>query len=375
MKINDRVLQNDEKAIFALRSLYSSYGYSKYKMSKFEEYDLYAENKSFLVSDSIITFTGSGGRLMALKPDVTLSIVKSTKDSEGGMSKVYYNENVYRAPAGERDFKEIMQAGLECIGDVDDYCLSEVIMLAAKSLALISDDFVLDISHLGIVSEAIDRLGVSVQGRARILSAVSDKNLHSALAVCAEEGVSEEKTELLRAIIGLWGEPAATLKSIEPLLGDGAGKAASEELSRILALIGDSVPKDKIRIDFSVAGDMSYYGGIAMSGFVRGIPRSVLSGGQYDNLLKKMGRKSRAVGFALYLDLLAELEDAGDDFDVDTVILYDEKTDLTALRAEVDRIASEGRNALAQKSVPEKIRYKRLARFCESGVEILEDNA
>jgi len=375
MKINDSVLRNDERAVFALRSLYSSYGYSKYKMSKFEEYDLYAENKSFLVSDSIITFTGSGGKLMALKPDVTLSIVKSTKDSEGCVNKVYYNENVYRAPAGERDFKEIMQAGLECIGEVDDYCLSDVVMLAAKSLALISDDFVLDISHLGIVSEAIDRLGVTAQGRARILSAVSDKNLHSALAVCAEEGVREEKTALLKAIIGLYGEPIETLNSIEPLLGEGAGKDAAEELRRIISLLGDSVSKDKIRIDFSVAGDMSYYSGIAMSGFIRGIPRSVLSGGQYDNLLRKMGRGSRAVGFAVYLDLLEEIDDTRNAFDVDTVVLYDEKTDLAVLRTEVDRIVKEGRSALAQKSVPEKVRYKRLMKICESGVEILEDNA
>ena len=75
MKINDSVLSPIEKAVFCLRELYRSCGYSQYKMSKFEEYDLYAENKNFLISDNIITFTGNGGKLMALKPDVTLSIV------------------------------------------------------------------------------------------------------------------------------------------------------------------------------------------------------------------------------------------------------------------------------------------------------------
>ena len=38
-------------------------------MSKFEEYDFYAVNKDFLVSDSVITFTDTNGKLMALKPD------------------------------------------------------------------------------------------------------------------------------------------------------------------------------------------------------------------------------------------------------------------------------------------------------------------
>jgi ATP phosphoribosyltransferase regulatory subunit len=74
------VLERDESAVFALRSLYSSYGYSQYKMGKFEEYDLYAHNKSFLVSERILSFTDTDGRLMALKPDVTLSIVKNVDD-------------------------------------------------------------------------------------------------------------------------------------------------------------------------------------------------------------------------------------------------------------------------------------------------------
>lgn len=375
MKINDSMLSSTEKAIFGLRSLYRSRGYSQYKMSKFEEYDLYAENKSFLVSDSIITFTGIGGKLMALKPDVTLSIVKSTKDAAGTVSKVYYNENVYRAEGGDRDFGEIMQAGLECIGEIDDYSLSEVIMLAAQSLNMISEDFVLDISHLGIVAEAIDRLGVTVTGRSRILSAIADKNLHSALAVCLEEGVAEEKTELLKALITSYGEPEAVLSALDPLLGEGSGREAAEELRRLLSMLGEDAAKDKIRIDFSVAGDMNYYCGIVMSGFIRGISKSVLSGGQYDNLLRKMGRRSGAVGFALYLDLLEELEDECEEYDVDALIIYDEKTDMAALRNASDKLALDGKSVTAQRSVPEKLRYKQLMRVTESGVEIIEGHA
>ena len=75
----DLVLREDEKAVFKLRELYNKYGYVPYKMSKFEEYDLYAVNKEFLVSDNVITFTDTDGKLMALKPDVTLSIIKNTK--------------------------------------------------------------------------------------------------------------------------------------------------------------------------------------------------------------------------------------------------------------------------------------------------------
>ena len=120
MIINDSVLKSGERAAFGLRDLYSAHGYTQYKMSKFEEYDLYAGNKDFLVSDNVITFTDTNGKLMALKPDVTLSIVKHTKDN-ADLHKVYYDENVYRVSGSSRAYREIMQVGLECIGNVDDW--------------------------------------------------------------------------------------------------------------------------------------------------------------------------------------------------------------------------------------------------------------
>ena len=166
-----------EKVIFALRSLYNRYGYSQYKMSKFEEYDLYARNKDFLISDRVITFTDLSGKLMALKPDVTLSIVKNSKDIPQTVQKLYYNENVYRVAKGAHGFKEIMQVGLECLGDIDDYCIFEVITLAAESLACISDRCVLDISHLGLLSGLIDSIGVTIMTLILRRRCVDKKNI------------------------------------------------------------------------------------------------------------------------------------------------------------------------------------------------------
>ena len=73
-----------------LNRLYEQYGYRKFKMSRFEDYDLYAQNRDFLRQDRIITFTDADGALKALKPDITLSIMKS---NGGDSEKVYYNEN------------------------------------------------------------------------------------------------------------------------------------------------------------------------------------------------------------------------------------------------------------------------------------------
>ncbi|MBR3690550.1 MAG: ATP phosphoribosyltransferase regulatory subunit, partial [Eggerthellaceae bacterium] len=176
--IDNMLFKSEEKAIFALRALYNSYGYLPFKMSKFEEYDIYVRNKDFLVSDSVITFNDTNGKLLALKPDVTLSIIKNTTDEEGCKQKVYYNENVYRVSQRTHQFKEIMQAGLECIGDIDSYDIFEAVYLAAKSLDTVSPDFVLDISHMGIVSAILDEASDSQDFKKNAVRLISERNLH-----------------------------------------------------------------------------------------------------------------------------------------------------------------------------------------------------
>ena len=63
MKPEEMLLKKEERVSFSLRALFEQYGYRKFKMSKFEEYDFYAENRSFLHSEAILTFTGLDGKL------------------------------------------------------------------------------------------------------------------------------------------------------------------------------------------------------------------------------------------------------------------------------------------------------------------------
>ena len=72
-----------------LRELCRKHGYAPYKMSRFEEYELYVRNKDFLQSDRVITFSGKDGRLLAMKPDVTLSILKNAPEAPGAVRKVH----------------------------------------------------------------------------------------------------------------------------------------------------------------------------------------------------------------------------------------------------------------------------------------------
>ena len=167
MDIANLSLRSDEEIELVLRALYEQFGYAKFRMSKFEEYDFYGENKSFLQSDRVLTFTDLSGRLMALKPDITLSIVKNAR--EGAEEKLYYSENVYRADDGGREFREIKQVGLEFLGRQDAYSAAEVLYLAEQSLLAVGETCILDVSHLGLLNGLVDLTGLGASAKAQLL--------------------------------------------------------------------------------------------------------------------------------------------------------------------------------------------------------------
>ena len=375
MNTNNIPMKSEERISLILRALYEQYGYAQYKMSKFEEYDLYVSNKDFLISDSVITFTDTNGKLMALKPDMTLSIVKNTKDVPGILSKVYYDENVYRVSKGTHSFKEIKQVGLECIGDLDAYSLYEVLMLAAESLQSISNECVLDISHLGILSGVLDSLGVSEAVQNDLIRCMGEKNPHELMAICKANAIKDEDIDLLKALVSLYGAPKEVLPKLATLLKGKIDEALLDSFTAILEAFQGSPLQSMLRIDFSVVSDMHYYNGIVFKGFVKGIPDSVLSGGQYDKLLGKMNRKSGAIGFAVYLDLLERMEASCKDFDVDILLLYTDGTSLCNLRDTVARLSARGNRVMVQKAMPEKLRARQVMKLTNGEVELLEDNA
>ena len=357
-----------EFSLSELRSLYKRYGYRRYKMSKFEEYDLYVRNKSFLISDNIITFTDTDGKLMALKPDVTLSIVKNNRGEE---QKVYYDESVYRI--SNHSYKEIRQIGLERMGDIDIYAIYETLMLAVKSLQLISDDYVLDVSHMGIISAIMDEVGIPDSSRRDIIGYIGEKNPHGIRAICKELGIDGEGEDVLCRLATTYGEFYEVFNWLNTVVKSESGKKAIIQLLTVFLLLGDD--GSKVRIDFSVVNDMSYYNGFVFKGFVNGIPSGVLSGGQYDSLMERMGKKSGAIGFAVYPDQLEALMASRPDYDVDTVVLYDDNADLCQLKSTVEEMTSRGESVLVTRKRDDKLRCKRLVSLDGNEVKILEDNA
>lgn len=371
MDVRKMPLSFQENVVFSLRDLYDSYGYRRYKMNKFEEYDLYARNKDFLISEHVITFTDTNGKLMALKPDVTLSIVQKSKDT-ANVQKLYYNENVYRVAKGTQAFREIMQVGLECMGVIDTYCISEVLLLAAKSLTSISDQCVLSISHVGLLSSVFEKLGITGEDKAKLFGYIGEKNFHEAESVCNALALSQDRVALIKELIAINGTPAQVMPKLKVLLGDLVDLSMLED---VLSVFSGTALENVIRLDFSVVDNIHYYNGFVFKGFISGVPGSVLSGGQYDKLMQKMNRKSGAIGFAIYMDMLEHLAVQQNRYDVDTVLLYEEGADPAVINRAMESVVADGRSVLALRALPEDLSYRVLMKLADDEVIALEQNA
>ncbi len=355
---------NTEKMVSELCSLFSRYGYDQFNMSKFEEYDLYARNKNFLVSDNIITFTDTNGKLMALKPDVTLSIAKNSRVKPGQTEKVYYYENVYRVSEGSGSFAEIPQLGVECIGDVGSYDILEVMKLAADSLSLLSSDYVLGICHLGIVSSVIESTGIGQGYYGDIYTAVSEKNAHALDALEESSGVS---LDAVRFLIRSYGDPKTVISSLRSLSLSGCGDVLCE-IEEITSVLEESGHEGKIVLDFSEINDFKYYNGFVFRGYISGIMSGVLSGGQYDQLLLRLGKKdASSIGFAVYLDSLQRLAENDAGYDVDTLLVYEEGTPAGVVCRACAELLKKSESVRAVRTVPDKAVARKTVRIDKCG--------
>ncbi len=348
--MTDVTLKNEERAIFALRELYRRYGYVPYKMSRFEEYDLYVRNKDFLVSDQIITFSGPSGQLLAMKPDVTLSIVKNAPEISGVVQKVYYNENVYR------DYREILQTGLECVGDLSGYEIAEVVWLAAESLRLLGDSYVLSLSHMGLLDAVLSACGFTEGKKQKAMDALHRKDYQSL------EAMSDGNPGTLRMLRCFTYSTSFCewMSRLRCSMTTRRMEIALDELEQLYTfLVSKGFDESHIRVDSSISSDLGYYSGVVFRGYLEEIPTSILSGGQYDKLPQKMGRKARAIGFAVYVDLLHAREEH---FDVDTLILHDDTVDIQTLSAEAEAAAKNG-SVLVCRRPPKGRKWKKQLRF------------
>ena len=263
--------------------------------------------------------------------------------------------------------------GLECMGDLNLYHISEVLLLAAKSLEALSDRYILDLSHMGVIRGFLEELNLQPRHEERFLSLLREKNCHGIQTLFDSLKIDDELREKAIALASAYGNMDSVLKTLESISLNETMDRAIDELSTVCGVLEEQ-GFDNVHLDFSIEGDMGYYNGFLFRGYIEGIPTGVLSGGQYDELMEKMGKASGPIGFAINLSLLEDYETNVGSYDTDVLLLYDSSASPAALMEAVQELVEQGNTVQAQQRIPEKLKYRRLLEFDGERVkEVIHD--
>ena len=324
MKNYIKNMSKKDLVLLDIRKMYDLYGYKRISLPSFEEYDLYNENKDF-IDRNILTVMSPNGKLLALRPDITLSVAKKiSKDQSLKYSKIYYQENTYNLTK-YTGYEEDEQLGIELIGKESVFLDFEIVDLAVKSLDIINEKSLIVLSHAGFISSIFDNLNLEYEVKEEIFDCINKKNSHDIKKILENNKfVSENVKELIYKIPGLSGDLDDITKELSKYGINDNIKKILLELKQLNNLLLKFHKRSKIVFDFSVIKNLNYYNGIILQGYIEGFPNVILTGGRYDRLFEKFGVDTGAVGFAILTDSLKGYYKDEDKNDFEILIAYDD---------------------------------------------------
>jgi ATP phosphoribosyltransferase regulatory subunit len=234
-----------------------------------EYYDALSNGMGPILQKKAVKFVDATGELVTLRPDHTLAIARlvSTRLSQEKLPlKLYYNAPVFRNPEPHSNQDtERYQVGLEYIGDSSPKTDAETIKICIDCLKAAGiKDFGVDIGHVDFVK------GLSKSNKDALISGD-----YVALGEIPKRGGSELVTE-------------------------------NKDLKKCLGILKKEGYEKHITINKGLVKDLHYYTGIIFDVYVGKTKKSVASGGRYDNLLSKYGKKNPAIGFAINMNKLIQ---------------------------------------------------------------------
>lgn len=293
-----------------IKALFESRGFTEVITPGIEFYDVFSSDAHGLPQETMYKLVDGKGRLLALKPDLTMPIARlaATRLREQTRPlRLYYNQNIYTiTPALTGRSHEIPQIGVEIIGAAGRRTDLEVLVLALDALQCCGlEDFRLEIGHIGFFNTLIQKLNLEEDQSEEIRTLIQNKN-YPALNDMLDRLDDKKTAESLKRLPALFGgeevldEAAQTLDCPElaPYL------EALRSLYQALSGLGLG---ERVSLDLGIVNRTDYYTGIVFKGYIEGLGATALQGGRYDTLLADYGPDEPAVGFSLNVDAVAKV--------------------------------------------------------------------
>lgn len=154
-------------------------GYTAIEVPLVEQADLYLRKSGAEIISKMYAFEDFGGRRLALRPELTASIVRYYLSNDQNLPfplRYAYSGPVFRYEKPQRGrFRQFSMAGVELLGSDGPSADAEVIALASWTLRRLGvKDYRLVIGHVGILLELLGSLGLSSRLRHFLLDSMED---------------------------------------------------------------------------------------------------------------------------------------------------------------------------------------------------------
>jgi histidyl-tRNA synthetase len=288
------------------RQISERYGYEEYGAPTLEPLEVYAaKSGDELANEQTYTFTDRGGRVVAIRPEMTPTIsrmVAARRQELAYPARLYSIANFmrYERPQRGRE-REFWQLNVDVFGIDTVAADAEIIMMAEaimKEFGAKDKDFVIRINNRQLVNfimvhylgldETQAHLMVRLFDRKdKIAEAEFNDQASAILGKDAKEGL-EKLTSLMKA------------KTVSDLPSEIKTSLAAVEVGELFVIL-DQAGIKSIKFDLTLMRGLDYYTGTVFEVFDTDPDnnRSVLGGGRYDGLVGLFGAEPiSAVGMA-----------------------------------------------------------------------------
>jgi len=306
-------------------------------------------------------FVDSDGRLLALRPDMTVPIarlVASRMTADSGARRFRYAAEVFREHESLRgQMRGFRQLGVELVGRSGPAADAEVVAVMVEGLEAVGvREFTVAVGTVAVLHAIVAAADADQAWPHAVLEAAHNRNLVG-LGQLARSARREDVAEALRVVPRTRGgaEAIETCRKVTAGLGC---EAALDDLAATWEILVAAGASDRVVIDFSVMRSFDYYTGLVVEAFAPGLGLAVGGGGRYDGVLAAYDSPLPAAGFALGLERLM-------------IALVEQGVDVPGTR--LDAVVGGDPVAAIREAAALRASGKRVALSTSRGADLIED--
>jgi histidyl-tRNA synthetase len=293
------------------------HGFQRFEPPVVESFELLARKAGEEVAQQIYHFEDKSNRQLALRPEVTPSLVRMISARPQQIvfpAKWWTIGQCFRYERMTRGRKrEHFQWNLDVVGEPSvqaEAWILATVTSALGALGLGPREVRIHVNNRQVVAYLLCEMGVPQERHVDVFMVLDKKGkvpVETLKEMLAEKGLAAQAADDVMSLLG--GEGVDNLSS-----GPLAASPAAEDVRRLLDLADAMGFADYLKFDSGVVRGLSYYTGTVFEGFdAERRFRAIFGGGRYDNLFGDMtgvGRPAVGMGFGdvVIAEILTELK-------------------------------------------------------------------